>query len=65
MNSIPLWAQIVIVLLGGGLAGAFSPIFTAQLAYLQKKNKDRLSNARAHIETVYLPINISLSHLAE
>lgn len=69
MNTIPLWAQIIIALFGagavGGIAGAFSPIFTTQLAYRQKMNETRHTNARAHIETVYKPINISLSRLAE
>lgn len=69
MNNIPLWAQIIIALFGagavGGIAGAFSPILTTQVAYRQKMSEIRLTNARAYIETVYKPINISLSRLAD
>ncbi len=69
MNNFPLWAQIIILLLGsgtiGGIAGALSPIFTAQLAYRQKMHENMIANARTHIETLYLPIDSSLSGLAE
>jgi hypothetical protein len=64
-----VWVEIVIAVFSGGtvggIVGAFSPILTARLAYRQKIEENRIANARTNMETVYLPINISLSHLAE
>lgn len=76
MADIPTWAQIVSSLLGsgtiGGIVGALVTSFNSRqkfkeldISYQQKAEAAIIANARNHIETLYLPINRSLSHLAE
>src|SRR5437899_1966738 len=74
MNDFPLWAQIVIAILGsgtiGGIAGAISSSFASrqkikelELAYNQKSEENYRKNISAHLQTIYIPINIALSKL--
>jgi len=76
VNNIPLWAQIVIAILGSGtvgaIAGAISSSFASrqkikelEVTYRQKLDDSYLTNARQHIDSLYMPINISLSKLAD
>jgi len=74
MTTIPLWAQIVLALLGGSFFGALasvilSPIVARQqirqleITYRQKLNDNFIQNTRQYIDTLYIPINKSLSQL--
>ncbi len=74
MTTIPLWAQIVIALIGSSFFGALasvivSPIVARQqikqleITYRQRLNDNLIQNASQHIDTLYIPINKSLSKL--
>jgi hypothetical protein len=74
MTTLPLWAQIVIALFGGSFFGALasvivSPVIARQqirqleITYRQKLNDNFIQNTRQHINTLYIPINKSLSKL--
>jgi hypothetical protein len=74
MTTLPLWAQIVIVLFGGSFFGAvasivLSPIAAKQqirqleITYRQKLNDNFIQNTRQYIDTLYIPISKSLSRL--
>jgi gas vesicle protein len=85
MSGLPIWAQMVISIVGGGalggIAGAVSSVYAARqkireievtslkkldeaaFTYRQKLDENSLINARAFLDTLYMPINISLSNL--
>lgn len=74
MNDIPLWAQIVIGILGsgtiGGVAGAFSSSYASrqkikelELTYRQKLEENYRSNIASHLQALYIPINTAISKL--
>jgi hypothetical protein len=73
-NTIPLWVQIVAPLFGGSFFGALasvilSPIVARQqirqleITYRQKLNDNFIQHTSQHIDTLYIPINKSLSQL--
>src|SRR6266487_929023 len=74
MNNIPLWANIVIALIGSGLFGGIVSIILSPIAakqqikqlettYHQKLNDNLIQNAQKYIDTLYTPIYKSLSKL--
>jgi hypothetical protein len=74
MTTLPLWAQIVIALLGGSFFGALASVIVSPIAarqqirqleitYRQKLNDNLIQNTSQHIDTLYIPINKSLSKL--
>src|SRR5713226_2595241 len=76
MNSIPLWAQIVIALLGSSIFGAIAGVVSSSIAarqkfrelniaYRHKLNDNLLQNTRQYIDTLYIPINRSLCKLED
>ena len=74
MNSIPLWTQIVIALLGSSIFGAIAGIISSSIAarqkfreldiaYRQKLNDNFLHITQQAVISLYIPINRSLSNL--
>lgn len=74
MNSIPLWVQIVIALLGSSIFGAIAGVISSSLAarqkfreleiaYRQKLNDNFLHITQQSVDSLYIPLNKSLSNL--
>ena len=70
MNDVPLWATLLIGLLGGGavfglIQNITSQILTSRSAGQQKRTENMLQNTRQYIDTLYIPINIRLTKLVD
>jgi hypothetical protein len=74
VDTIPLWAQIVIAIVGSGTVGAIAGAIAASYAarqkikelevvYQQRLEENYRANIISHIQTLYIPINIALSKL--
>lgn len=74
MNDVPIWAQIIIAVLGsgtiGGIAGAFASAITSrqkikelEVLHNQKMLENYRSSVNPYLETLYIPINVKISKI--
>src|SRR2546421_7924638 len=66
MSNVPLWAYLTTALLGGGaLVTIVVKIIEIKAATRQKRTDNFLQNSQPHVDTLYKPIDKSLSQLED